>query len=159
MWPAALACATVAAAAACGNLLGPDDFRCADQGGIEICTDKEEYRPGSTLVLNLTNRRTESVRVCLCSIAKEVADKSDRYWVEVVYSPNRRCGFNPSPAVLAENRPEVEPGGTLTHSIEVYSVVQAVYRLDIWLLDEAGNFLSDNPFQSGKFDMFPSADQ
>ena len=68
-------------------------------------------------------------------------------------------GFNPGPEVLAQNRPEVEPGGTLTHSIVVHSVVQAVYRLDVWLLDEAGNFLSDDPFQSGKFAMFPSAGQ
>lgn len=150
-------CAAVAVTSGCGNLLGPEGFRCAQSDGIEICTDGEEYRPGSTLVFDLTNRRSESVWVDLCSIAKEVADRSDRYWVEVLYSPNRRCGFNPGPEVLAENRPEVRPGATLTHSIVVHSVVQAVYRLDIWLLDEVGNFLAQNPFQSGKFAMFPSA--
>ncbi len=158
-WPAAVICTAVAVASACGNLLGPEGFRCAQSDGIEICTEGEEYRPGSTLVFDLTNLRSESVWVDLCSIAKEVADRSDQYWVEIVYSPNRRCGFNPGPEVLAQNRPEVEPGGTLTHSIVVHSVVQAVYRLDVWLLDEAGNFLSDDPFQSGKFAMFPSAGQ
>jgi len=146
-----------AVASACSNLFGPDDFRCAEHDGIEICTDKEEYRPGSTLEFDITNRRSESVWACLCSVAKEVADKEDQYWVEVLYSPNRRCGYNPSPEVVAANRVEVEPGATLSHSIEVYSVIQAVYRLDIWLFDEAGTMISDTPFQSGKFDMFPSA--
>lgn len=130
---------------------------CATVDNIEVCADRLEYRPGATISLTVTNRRSETVFKDACS-TEIVGKTSQAVEFEVDYDPTLYCGEDVTLAEITALMVELPPGASIVESYTLARFAfQGFYRVNVWILDETGTPISTLPFHSGTFEVFPTA--
>lgn len=143
---------------ACGGATGPDVGRCNERDGIEICTPRSAYRPGAAIPFSILNRGSATVFQDMCS-GQVVGRTSPDHEFVVTSGARRSCGDDPPLEVILANMRELPPGGALDDAFTITTFAfQGEWRLELWFLDAEGRRISEEPFTSALFDVFPSAD-
>ena len=143
--------AIVSLLACSDSVTEPKCDRCSE---LRVVTDRAEYRPGTMIAFTVTNRTSAVLRYDWCSVG--LASRGGSGGFELQYSASRRCGFGAGSEDVLEHMVPVAPGQSVRDSI-LGSAIQSVYRVHVWLVDEAGAPETGNPVASNSFDMFPGA--
>ena len=139
----------------CGDAAGPSGS-CMSNDGLELCVDRDEYRPGSHVSVELRNSTSETIHVDLCAAVALSRATVDTFGVQ--YSPARRCGLDPTPEEIRSRALELTPGAVRSDVVTVSAgIPQGFYRAYYWRLDASGQLASPDPARSPEFDVFPSA--
>ena len=145
--------------AACGDSIagaGAKDL-CATSQGIQVCADRSEYSPNDNLVATVTNTGSESVLADGCSI-KAVGKTNRASEFDAGYSPTVQCGIDVDAAEILANMVEIPAGQSVEMAIRIPPFAfQGFYRINVWILDAAGEPVATQPVYSGTFEVFPSA--
>lgn len=151
------AVAVLSSLAGCGG--GITEPKCDRCDELRVVTDREEYRPGSTIAFTITNRTPSVLRYDWCSVGVASRGNGDDF-PPAAYSPARRCGFGADVQDVLDHMVLIQPGEILRDSVTISSGAnQSLYRITIWLLDETGVPQEGNPVVSNTFDVFPAASQ
>ncbi|MDX1396333.1 MAG: hypothetical protein R3195_18270 [Gemmatimonadota bacterium] len=130
---------------------------CATSQGLEVCADRTEYRPADEVSASLANSTAAPMYIGGCSI-KVVGKTSREAEFETTYSPAARCGSDVDADEILANLVEIPAGETLVLPVPISSIAfQGYYRVNVWILDAAGQRVSSLPAFSGTFEVFPSA--
>ena len=146
-----------AAAAGCSSLTGPDE-QCNESGDIRICTGKAEYATGSTVDFTLTNLGQVAVYQDMCSGGTVGRRKVSEPW-SPVSGTTRLCREGQTVEDIIANMRLLEPGKTLADEIPTSPFAfQGFWKIQVYLVDQDGQRVREEPFDSAVFDIFPSAD-
>lgn len=131
---------------------------CDERNGIQVCAQREEYRPGAVIGFTVRNRTSETVHVDMCSTTFDGRTGSEQPFTEPDYNPTRQCGRDFTLDDILASMRELAAGTTLQLSLRIAPFAfQGQYRVTLWLLSAEGGLLSEEPYRSGIFDVFPSA--
>ena len=151
--PAVLA-AIVALSSCSDAITAPKCDRCDE---LRVLTDRPEYRPGSVIAFNVSNRTTGVLRYDWCSVAIASRGNGDEF-PPAVYSPARRCGIGAGVEDVLDHMVLIPQGETYRDSVTISGGAnQSLYRITIWLIDENGVPQAGNPVVSNTFDVYPGA--
>ena len=147
--------AAIVAFSGCSNdIAAPSCERCDE---LRVLTDRPEYRPGSVIAFNVSNRTTSVLRYDWCSVALASRGNGDDF-PPAIYSPARRCGFGAGVDDVLEHMVLIPQGETYRDSVTISGAAnQSWYRITIWLIDENGVPQPGNPVVSNTFDVYPGA--
>ena len=141
-----------------GSSTGPAGAgACATSQGLEVCVDRTEYSPADEVSASLSNMTAAAMYVDGCSL-KVVGKTSRDAEFETAYSPAARCGSDVDAAEILANLVEVPAGATIVLPVPISPIAfQGFYRVNVWIVDDAGERVSSLPAFSGTFEVFPSA--
>ena len=138
-----------------GPANGPD--LCATTQGFEVCAARAEYSPNETVTTTVRNTTAQTAYVDVCSV-KPVGKTSRSAPFATDYSPQFGCGSDVDLDEIVSNMVELAPGAStqVTPKIAPFAF-QGFYRINVWIVDAAGERVSNEPVFSGTFEVFPSA--
>ncbi|MDX1577633.1 MAG: hypothetical protein R3266_04075 [Gemmatimonadota bacterium] len=142
-----------------GDVTGPlGESLCNTRLGLEVCVDRAEVRQGRSVTVTIENVSAGPIFKDGCA-TKAVGKTSSEAAFEEVYNPTLRCGSGAGPAEIVAAMVELEPGEVLEESVEIpFFAFQGFYRVNVWVLDEAGELAAPRPAFSGTFEVFRTAD-
>ena len=152
----ALAISASGSVAGCSSLTGPDE-QCNTSDNIRICTGNDEYATGSSVDFTVTNLGQVSVYQDTCSGGTVGRRKTSDEW-SPISGTARVCREDQTIEDVIANMRLLEPGKTLTDQIKTSPFAfQGYWKLQVYIVDQDGQRIREQPFDSPVFDIFPSA--
>jgi len=141
---------------ACSSLTGPDE-QCSTSDNIEICTDKAEYATGATVSFTITNLGQATIFQDMCSGGTVGRRKASEEW-SPVSGTTRLCREDQTVEDVIANMRSLEPGKALNDQIKTSPFAfQGFWKIQVYVVDQDGQRIREEPFDSAVFDIFPSA--
>jgi hypothetical protein len=141
---------------ACSSLTGPDEV-CNTSGDIKICTDRAEYATGATVSFTITNLGQATVFQDMCSGGTVGRRKTNEEW-SPVSGTTRLCREDQTIEDVIANMRPLERGQTLNDQIKTSTFAfQGYWKLQVYVVDQDGHRIREDPFDSAVFEIFPSA--
>ena len=138
--------------------LGSTGSLCGQRDGIRVCAQTLRARPGAALTFTISNRSSRTVFEDVCS-SLLVGRTNTQEPFEFRYDPRRGCGLDATQDDVIANLREMAPGVSVQETFRLPTFAfQGEYQLQVWFFDAEGQMLSEQPFTSGIFEVFPSAD-
>ena len=141
----------------CSSLTGPGDL-CNTTNGIEICTNKAEYSPGSTVSFTITNVGRTTVYQDMCSGEMVGRRSSGDPW-SPVSGVVRKCSDDQTIEDVIANMHLLEPDATMNDQMKTAAFAfQGYWMIRLYMVDQDGQRIQEEPYTSAIFEIFPSAD-